>query len=146
MSKFMTNLRTTALAAAIVAAASFAWDAATPAQAQAPTFQTFGLSTNVKDGSYPEGYSGEVKVTCEANPSQSRATRGPVRSNTSGVSAQLSCKGPYKVEGYIEKDGARVTCTPFQYRDASDTGMNFVQYQSVKQSGSSATCAMAAFR
>lgn len=146
MRNVLKTLSAPALASALAATALFGI-AATPAQAQsqAITSQNFGLTGIVREAGFPKDYVGEVRITCEADPAQTAAAVGPVGTATKGTPARLTCSGPIKVEGYVEKNGNRTTCIPFQYREPSSTDTNYAQYQSVKDNGGNVVCSMVGY-
>lgn len=126
--------------AAVLAAAGFAADAARPAQAE--TGLLFALRGNVREPASLPGYTGEVRVTCEADPAQTAAVVGPVGGVQRPTSVRLKCVGPVRVEGYVEKEGRRIACLPYLIRQPRYPQVNFAQFQSVVPSGTSVVCRM----
>lgn len=139
------GIRISALAG--IAAAALALHDVPASQAQAPVFLNFGLNGNVQAPPAPDGLEGKVTITCEGNPGQTKSGEFPVGSTTKGLSANIACDGPVKVEGQVWKQGDQAgstTCTPYQLREPARTGMNHAQFGTVRADGGSISCTMSA--
>jgi len=133
-------------ALAVLAVGAAALHGGPAAQAQSPTFLNFGLAGTVHEPPAASGLEGLVTITCEGNPGQTKSGQFQVSdSTTKGLSANIACEGPVKVEGKVWKQGNEATavaCTPFQLREPSATGINHAKFGRAKADGGNISCTM----